>query len=124
MLAVDDDPRALKFVRYSLSSASFQQIVTGDPDHVVFLMEANEPRVVLLDLMPPRIDGIEMTMDMLAVGDVPVIFLSAYHQDDAFARAFAVKAVDYMAKPLSPTELVARVKVSSSSSESPLDHSE
>ena len=110
VLAVDDDPRTLKQVRDTLSKAGYEPIVTGDPDEVVSLLEANEPQVVLLDLMLPGTDGIELMKDILAVQDVPVIFLSAYGQDEVIARAFEMGAVDYMAKPFSPSELVARVK--------------
>ena len=110
VLAVDDDPRTLKQVRDTLSNAGCEPIVTGDPDEVISLLEANEPQVVLLDLMLPGTDGIELMKDILAVQDVPVIFLSAYGQDEVIARAFEMGAVDYMAKPFSPSELVARVK--------------
>ena len=111
VLAVDDDPRVLKHVRDALSNAGFEPIVTGDPDYVMALIEANDPDVVLLDQMLPGTDGIELMQEVLALYDVPVIFLSAYDQDELVARAFAMGAIDYVVKPFSPTELVARVKV-------------
>ncbi len=110
VLAVDDDPRALKLIRDALAEAGYEPTVTGDPDEVASLIEANEPHVVLLDLMLPGIDGIELMRDILADYDVPVIFLSAYSQDEVIAKAFEMGAVDYMVKPFSPTELAARVK--------------
>ena len=111
VLAVDDDPRVLKHVRDALSNAGFEPIVTGDPDYVMALIEANDPDVVLLDQMLPGTDGIELMQEVLALYDVPVIFLSAYDQDELVAKAFAMGAIDYVVKPFSPTELVARVKV-------------
>ena len=110
VLAVDDDPRTLKYIRDALAGAGYEPTVTGNPDEVASLMEANEPHVVLLDLMLPGIDGIELMRDILADYDVPVIFLSAYSQDEVIAKAFEMGAVDYMVKPFSPTELAARVK--------------
>ena len=73
-------------------------------------MRANDPHLVLLDLMLPGTDGIELMGDILDMADVPVIFLSAYGQEEIIARAFEMGADDYVVKPFSPTELVARIK--------------
>ena len=70
----------------------------------------NTLRRQLLDLMLPGSDGIELTKDILEIVDVPVIFLSAYGRDEIVARAIDSGEVDYMVKPFSPTELVARVR--------------
>ena len=110
VLAVDDDPRTLKHVRDALTQAGFEPVVTGDPNHVATLIEEHDPQVVLLDLMLPGTDGIQLMRDILAAGDVPVIFLSAYDQDELIAKAFEMGAVDYMVKPFSHTELAARVR--------------
>ena len=110
ILAVDDDPRTLMHVRDSLAKAGFEPVVTGDPDEVVSLIEETGPQVVLLDLMLPGKDGIELMKDVLAISDVPIIFLSGYDQDELITKAFEMGAVDYMVKPFSPTELNARVR--------------
>ena len=110
VLAVDDDPRALKRVRDSLVDQGYEPVVTGDPQQVPSLIEETDPQVVLLDLMLPGTDGIELMQDILAVRDTPVIFLSAYNQEELIAKAFETGAADYIAKPFSPTELDARVK--------------
>ena len=110
ILAVDDDPRTLKHVCDSLANAGFEPVVTGDPDEVISLIEETQPQVVLLDLMLPGKDGIELMKDVLAVSDVPVIFLSGYDQDELITKAFEMGAVDYVIKPFSPTELNARVR--------------
>ena len=110
ILVVDDDPRALRYARDALSDAGYSPIVTGDPDAVKDLIEANRPHLVLMDLLLPDTDGIELMQGILAMSDIPIIFLSAYGQDDIVARAFASGAADYMVKPFSPTELVARIQ--------------
>ena len=110
VLAVDDDPRALKRVRDSLADEGYDPTVTGDPNQVASLIEETDPHVVLLDLMLPGADGIELMQDILAARDTPVIFLTAYSRDDLIARAFEMGAADYIIKPFSPTELSARVK--------------
>ena len=110
VLAVDDDPRALKRVRDSLTDEGYEPTVTGDPQQVASLIEEVDPHVVLLDLMLPGTDGIELMQDIRAARDTPVIFLSAYSQDELIAKAFEMGAADYIIKPFSPTELAARVK--------------
>ena len=109
ILAVDDDPQALRYVRDALVKSGYAAIATGDPDDVPRLMEEEKPHLVLLDLMLPGVDGIELMKDIMNAGDVPVIFVSAYGQDQLVARAFEMGADDYVVKPFSPTELVARI---------------
>ena len=110
VLAVDDDPQALRYVRDALASAGYTPVVTGDPEEALRLVGEEKPDLVLLDLMLPGTDGIELMKDILAAGDVPVIFLSAYGRDELIARAFDMGAVDYVVKPFSPTELAARIR--------------
>ena len=110
VLAVDDDPQALRYVRDALASAGYIPVVTGDPAEALRLVEEEKPDLVLLDLMLPGTDGIELMKDILGAGDVPVIFLSAYGRDELIARAFDMGAVDYVVKPFSPTELAARIR--------------
>ena len=110
VLAVDDDPQALRYVRDALLKSGYTPVVTGDPEEALRLVEEEKPDLVLLDLMLPGTDGIELMKDILGAGDVPVIFLSAYGRDELIARAFDMGAVDYVVKPFSPTELAARIR--------------
>ena len=110
ILAVDDDPQALRYIRNSLSEAGYVPIVTGDPEDVPRLMEQEKPHLVLLDLMLPGSDGIELMNRILKIAAVPVIFVSVYGQDEVIVRAFDMGAVDYVVKPFSPTELAARIR--------------
>ena len=110
ILAVDDDPEALRYVRDAVSKAGYAPIVTGDPEEVLRLMEEERPHLVLLDLLLPGTDGIKLMRDILKKADVPVIFVSVYGQDETIARAFDMGATDYVVKPFSPTELAARIR--------------
>ena len=110
MLAVDNDPLALRYIRDVLSRAGYVPIVTGDPEKIARLVEEQKPQCVLLDLMLPGTDGIELMKEILAITGAPVIFLSAYGQDETIARAFDAGAADYVVKPFSPTELTARIR--------------
>ena len=119
ILVVDDDPQTLRYVRDALAKAGYAPIVTGDPQEATSLAEENDPHLVLLDLILPGTDGIELMRDVLNMADVPVIFLSAYGQDEIIARAFENGADDYVVKPFSPTELVARIKAALRKREAP-----
>ncbi len=119
VLAVDDDDQALRYVRDALSKAGYTPIVTGDPEEALRLVEEEKPQLALLDLMLPGTDGIELMNDILETTNVPVIFLSAYGQDQLIARAFDMGAADYVVKPFSPTELAARIRAALRRRESP-----
>ena len=110
VLAVDDDPQALRYVRDALTKAGYAPIVTGDPDDVPRLMREAKPHLVLLDLILPGSDGMELMRDILQTADVPVLFVSVYGQDEVIARALDTGAADYLVKPFSPTELAARIR--------------
>ena len=110
ILCVDGDPQTLRYVRDALSSAGYAPVVTADPDEAFRLMVEEEPRLVLLDLVLPGTDGIEMMMQIREIADVPIIFLSVYGQDEVVARAFDMGATDYVVKPFSTTELTARIR--------------
>ena len=110
ILVVDDDPQALRHVRDALSKLGYAPIVTADPEEVYRLIEEEKPHLVLLDLMLPGTDGIELMKGIFDIADVPVIFLSVYGQDDVIARAFDTGAADYVVKPFSPRELAARIR--------------
>ncbi len=110
ILAVDDDPQALRYIRDSLVAAGYAPVVTGDPEEAVRLMSEANPQLALLDLMLPGADGIELMQAIRAIADVPVIFISAYGREELIARAIDMGAVDYVVKPFSQTELAARIR--------------
>ena len=110
VLAVDDDPQALRYVRDALNKEGFVPIVTADPEDVLRLVEEQRPHLVLLDLLLPGTDGIVLMREILTTVDVPIIFLSVYGQDEFVAKAFDMGATDYVVKPFSPTELAARIR--------------
>ena len=110
ILVVDDDPQTLRSVRTVLSEAGYKPIVTADAEEALILMQESRPRLVLLDLVLADSDGIELMQDIFRVADLPVIFLSVYGSDRVITRALEAGAADYISKPFSPMELVARVR--------------
>ncbi len=110
ILVVDDDPHTLRFVRGALEEAGYAPLVTGAPDDLERIIRTEKPQLVLLDLVLPGRDGIDLMRQVPELFDLPVIFISAYGRDETVARALEAGAVDYVAKPFSATELVARVR--------------
>ena len=110
ILAVDDEPQMLRLVRNTLSDAGYTPIVTGDPDEALRLIEVEKPDLILLDLMLPGADGIELMKPIFQITDAPVIFLSGRDGERDVVRAFETGADDYIVKPFSPTELAARIE--------------
>ncbi|MXY70322.1 MAG: response regulator [Acidobacteriia bacterium] len=110
ILVVDDDPQTLRFVRDALWRAGYAPLVTGVPEEIPHLIQSERPQLVLLDLLLPGSDGIELLGRVPELSDQPVIFISAYGRDETVARALESGAADYLVKPFSPTELVARVR--------------
>ena len=110
ILVVDDDPQMLRYVREALLAAGYAPLVTGDPRGLSDVIRKERPRLVLLDLMLPGTDGIELMELVPELADQPVIFISGYGRDETIARALEIGAADYIVKPFSPTELTARVR--------------
>ena len=110
ILVVDDDPETLRHLRDTLAEAGYAPLVTGDPGAVARLIRAEKPRLVLLDLMLPGTNGVELMQTVPELADLPVIFISGYGRDETIARALEAGAEDYVVKPFSPTELTARIR--------------
>ena len=110
ILALDDDPHSLRHMRDGIASAGYEPMVTADPKEALRLVAENQPHLVLLDLMLPGADGMDLMNDILRTGETPVIFVSAYGQEELVTRALDMGAADYMVKPFSPGELAARIR--------------
>ncbi len=91
-------------------AAGYNPLLTGDPDEVPHLVTTEQPQLVLMDLMLPGTDGIELMERIPELSTLPVIFISGYGKDEMIARVLKIGAADYIVKPFSPTELVARVQ--------------
>ena len=109
ILVVDDDPQMLRFVRDALVGEGYAPLVAADHHRLSELLETEKPALVVLDLILPGTDGIELMETVPELADLPVIFISGYGRDETVARALKAGAEDYIVKPFSPTELTARI---------------
>ena len=112
ILAIDDDQQTLWYLRNALSEAGYSVAVASNPQEMESLLVSERPHLVMLDLMLPGTDGFELLRRIPAIRDVPVIFLSGNSAGENITRALEMGADDYIIKPFSPTELVARIRAS------------
>ena len=110
ILAVDGDQEAQRFIRNTLSGAGFIPVVTGDADDIERLVDEEKPHLVLLEATLSWTDGFEMMERVRKVSEAPIIFVSGRGGSGDMERAFEVGAADYIVKPFTATELVARIK--------------
>ena len=109
ILAVDDEPQVLWLLRNILSDHGYKLFGTGNPDEMMHLLETEQPHLVLLDLMLPGTSGFELMDRIREVSETPIIFLSANDENENVVKALSMGADDYIVKPFSSTELLARV---------------
>ena len=110
ILVVDDEPSIRKIVRHALTDAGFEVLTADDGDSALNLVAAEKVDLVVLDLMLPGIDGLEVCKRIRAERATPIIILSARGEELDRILGLELGADDYVPKPFSPRELVARVK--------------
>jgi len=110
ILVVDDEPKITRLVRDYLESAGFAVISAGDGQEAVMRARTERPDLVILDLGLPQLDGLDVTRRLRQDGDVPIIMLTARDDETDKLIGLELGADDYVTKPFSPRELVARVR--------------
>jgi DNA-binding response OmpR family regulator len=110
VLVVDDEEAIAEAVRARLQSEGFQVVVAGDGPEAIGLCEQVHPDLVVLDLMLPGMDGLEVCRQIQRDRWVPVLMLTARTEEADKVAGFAVGADDYLTKPFSLRELVVRVR--------------
>jgi two-component system KDP operon response regulator KdpE len=111
ILVVDDQPRVVRLVSEVLGAVGYQVMAASGGESAIERVALEQPDLVLLDiLLPPGIDGYEACQRIREFSNVPVIMLTAKAQENDMLRGFDVGADDYLTKPFSAKELVARVR--------------
>jgi DNA-binding response OmpR family regulator len=110
VLIVDDEQRILKFLELKLKASGYGVLTANNGFEALEQVEAQEPDMVVLDVLMPKKDGFETLRELRAFSSVPVIILSAREADADKIRGLELGADDYLAKPFSPDELVARIE--------------
>jgi DNA-binding response OmpR family regulator len=110
ILAVDDEPRLLKFVAYNLESEGYAVLTATDGQQALDLIKEHKPDLVLLDLMMPEMDGFSVCQAIRQFSAIPIIIVTARGQDQDKIRGFDLGADDYLTKPFSVEELIVRIR--------------
>jgi two-component system OmpR family response regulator len=110
ILIVDDDAHIREVVRFALDRAGFRTLEAGDGRQAVEMFCSHGPDLVVLDIIMPEMDGTDVCRELRARSRVPILFLSS--KDDEVDRIVGLElgGDDYVTKPFSPRELVARVR--------------
>ena len=110
ILLVDDEQRILAFLRSKLRVSGYEVITASNGLEALEQVQAQEPDLVVLDIMMPKKDGFETLKELRTFSPVPVIILSAKGSQEDKIKGLGLGADDYLAKPFSPDELVARIE--------------
>ena len=110
VLVVDDDPKIVTLVRTYLEREGFPVVTAGDGKSALAAVAASSPRLIVLDIMLPELDGLALMRILRERSEVPIVLLSA--RGSTADRVYGIHegADDYVVKPFSPAELVVRVK--------------
>ena len=110
ILVVDDEPKIVQLARDYLEHAGYRVVTAADGRAALESVSADQPDLLVLDLGLPGLDGLEVTRRLRQAGDLPIVMLTA--RDDELDKLLGLElgADDYLTKPFSPRELVARVR--------------
>jgi two-component system, OmpR family, alkaline phosphatase synthesis response regulator PhoP len=110
VLVVDDEPQIAQIATDYLRRAGFEVLTAGDGVRALESFRGRRPGLVVLDLGLPRLDGLDVARAIRRESDTPIVMLTARVEEDDRLRGFEIGADDYITKPFSPRELVARVR--------------
>jgi DNA-binding response OmpR family regulator len=110
ILVVDDEPEIVRVVRAYLEEAGFRVVIASDGEEALYVARHEKPALVVLDVLMPRMDGLEFTRRIRRERDVPIIMLTARAEETDRIVGLELGADDYVTKPFSPREVVARVR--------------
>ncbi len=110
ILVVDDEPSIIEILRYNLEKANFSVLVARDGEQALQLANARRPNLIVLDLMLPGIDGLEVCRSLRKKDNIPIIMLTARDEEIDRVVGLELGADDYVVKPFSTRELIARIK--------------
>lgn len=110
VLVVDDEKSIMNIIAYNLKKEGFQVVCAEDGEMALDMFEKENPDLILLDIMMPKIDGYGVCKRIRSFSDVPIIMLTARADEVDKVLGFDIGADDYVTKPFSNRELMARVK--------------
>ncbi|WP_339301058.1 response regulator transcription factor [Paenibacillus sp. FSL R5-0623] len=110
ILVVDDDSHIRKLIRIYLEKNQFSVLEAPDGQEALDILSHTKVDLAIVDVMMPRIDGIELTEDIRSYLDIPILMVTAKGESKDKVRGFNAGSDDYLVKPFDPVELILRVK--------------
>ncbi|UPK46568.1 response regulator transcription factor [Paenibacillus pabuli] len=110
ILVVDDDSHIRKLIRIYLEKNQFSVVEAPDGQEALNILSHTKIDLAIVDVMMPRIDGIELTEDIRSYTDIPILMVTAKGESKDKVRGFNAGSDDYLVKPFDPVELILRVK--------------
>ncbi len=110
VLIVDDDSNICELLRLYLEKSGFETVIANDGEEAIVKFNLNEPDIILLDIMMPKLDGWQVCRNIRKTSDVPIIMLTAKGETFDKILGLDLGADDYVTKPFDSKEVVARVK--------------
>ena len=111
ILAIVEDPETIRYIRNTLLGSGFSTFAVNGPIEAERFIEEQNPDVILYEPMLPWTDGFEALVRIGRISDAPVVFVAGHEWHQQISRAFELGAYDYIAKPFTATELLARIDV-------------
>ncbi|MBW7457960.1 response regulator transcription factor [Paenibacillus sepulcri] len=110
LLLVDDEPEIIKLMQIYLQQESYRLLIAASGEEALAIIRREPVDLIVLDIMMPGMNGIDTCLKIRELGEMPIIFLSAKGQEMDKITGLSVGADDYVTKPFSPLELIARIK--------------
>ena len=110
ILVVDDEPLYQRLLKVNMEKEGFEVITAGNGEEALELVSQKHPDLILMDVMMPKLDGLTASERIRQFSNVPIIILTARGEEQDRVQGLNIGADDYVVKPFSATELVARVR--------------
>lgn len=110
ILIVDDEVPVTDLIKYNLEKALYQVLIAHDGEAALQIAREKDPDLILLDLMLPRVDGLDVCRELRKTSQVPIIMVTARGEESDRVIGLELGADDYLTKPFSMRELLARIK--------------
>lgn len=110
VLIAEDDPKTSKLIASYLENEAIDSVIANDGERALVLFQQQRPALVILDIMLPRVNGLDVCTAIRKTSHVPIVFLTARDDEVDKVLGLGIGGDDYVAKPFSPRELVARIK--------------
>jgi DNA-binding response OmpR family regulator len=110
IMLVDDDQDTIEILQLYLEHEGYRSVVALDGEEALRSVKRFNPDLIILDSMLPKLNGLEVCRYIRAESQTPIVILTAYGEEDSQWARFSLGVDDYISKPFSPKELMARVK--------------